>query len=204
MCGRYDFSKPNQKEFQGVDWNGFEGQKEIRPTNPVPVLLFDENSGFQMHTKQWGFIKYWPGKSGRIIAHNLINAKSEEITSKRSFKKAYETARCIIPMNGWYEWPVNDEGAKIKTWIGIKDRPLFGAAGIYETETDRDSGEKIEVFSMLTVAPGMNTPLKQAHDRAPLLLEKEDYMMWLTGSDGDRQSLIQPIEDQDTFIFKPV
>jgi len=204
MCGRYDFSKPNQNEFQGVDWNGFEGQKEIWPTNPVPVLLFDENNGYQMCTKHWGFIKYWPGKTGRIIAHNLINAKSEEITFKRNFKKAYESARCIIPMNGWYEWPVNDEGTKTKTWIGIKDRPLFGAAGIYETETDKDTGKTIEVFSMLTVAPGMNTPLKQAHDRAPLLLERDNYMTWLTGSEGDRQSLIQPIEDQDAFIFKPV
>ncbi|RZT91076.1 putative SOS response-associated peptidase YedK [Advenella incenata] len=207
MCGRYEFTSPKGNEFDFVQWPEIRPDLDIRPTNKAPVILLTEPGHYQVQLREWGFIRSWPGKSGKLVKKTLINAKSEEITMKRSFKKAFAENRCIIPMNAWFEWPeiaeIND-GLKTKVRIFMPGRPTFGAAGIYEDVIDKETGEVSKRFSMLTVAPGANSPIKNLHARSPLVLPASDYDAWFSSTPDEMQSLMHPYRDVQAFDFEIV
>lgn len=207
MCGRYEFTNPLGKEFDFVQWPDIQPDLDIRPSNDAPVILLNAQSQYEVQLRKWGFIRSWPGKTGKLVKKTLINAKFEEITMKRSFKKAFVDSRCIIPINTWFEWPeipeIND-GLKTKVRIFMPKRPTFGAAGIYEDAVDTETGEVLRRFSMLTVAPGTNSPIKNLHARSPLVLPATDYYDWLSSTPGEVQRLIHPYEDSQAFDFEIV
>jgi len=161
---------------------------EVRPTNIAPIIRLDEHGDKRVELRQWGFIRVWPGKTGKPVKRSLINAVGEELDYKRSFKAAWKTSRCLVPMAAWVEWPTYD-GTKYKVRIGLKDRPAFACAGLYESSPNPAGGDPIETFTVVTVPP--LAFLGQVHDRAPLVLQSQDYEAWLEGG-PPAQSLIGP------------
>ncbi|AFK64658.1 hypothetical protein TKWG_25764 (plasmid) [Advenella kashmirensis WT001] len=205
MCGRYEFTGPIGKEFDFVQWPEVQPDLDIRPTNEAPVIMATGTSIYEVQLRHWGFIRYWPGKTGKLTKKNLINAMSESITKTRNFKKAFAERRCVIPLNAWFEWPEVPEingGVKTKVRIFMPDRPTFGAAGIYEDTIDKETGEVTGFFSMLTVEPGQNSPIKSLHDRSPLVLPAHEYDAWLTGAPDLAESLLHPYETPGAFAYE--
>ena len=200
MCGRYQVES---------DWDEFPefripaefaGNDELRPTDPAPVLRMDDNGELVGEIRRWGFWRTWPGASGKWVKRSLINAVGEELSVKRAFKEAYASTRCLVPMSAWYEWPMID-GKKTMVRIGLKQRRMFAAAGLYETSKHPDSGVPVETFTIVTVPP--NEILGTVHDRAPLVLRDQDYLTWLEGG-VLAQSLITAHPDADAFDVRPV
>jgi len=178
---------------------------DIRPTNAAPVIVAAGPDLYEVQLRNWGFIRHWPGKTGKLSKIVLINAMSESITKTRSFKQAFTERRCVIPLNAWFEWPEVPEinnGIKTKVRIFMPERPTFGAAGIYEDTIDKDTGEVTRFFSMLTVEPGQNSPIKSLHDRSPLVLPAHEYDVWLTGDTKQAKSLLHPYETPQAFEYE--
>jgi putative SOS response-associated peptidase YedK len=148
------------------------------PRYQMPIIRSDEDGNQRVELRHWGFIRRWPGKSGKLVTHILSNAKGEEITGKRSFSSAFKVARCLIPLSGWYEHSAVS-GAKRRYRLAMKGVHCFAAAGIYETSVDPKTELPIKAYTMLTVAPGLNSPIENIHDRAPLILPPTDYANWL-------------------------
>ncbi|MDP9109525.1 MAG: SOS response-associated peptidase [Pseudomonadota bacterium] len=202
MCGRYAIADLSP-EFAGLFLpTDFRPTVDARPTDPLPVVRRDANGTLMCELRRWGFQREWPGPNGKWIKRTLFNAVGEEVTQKRAFKQAFLTARCIVPLNAWYEW-VDTPRGKQRYRLAMRERACFGAAGLFEVGKDSQSGAPTACFTMLTVAPGENSPLSNVHDRAPMILAAADYETWLDADAHVAQALLEPYPDQDAFSVEP-
>ena len=119
--------------------------------------------------------------------YSLINAKSEEITEKRSYKAAFEKRRCIVPLSGFFEWKKTEEGPKRPFQIRLRDEPILSAAAVWEHWQSKTTSQEIYSFSIITTAA--NNAMKEIHDRMPAILSREQEQLWLDPSNHDPESL---------------
>lgn len=188
--------------FRGLPEGAFAGAIDARPTDRLPVVRLDKSGDAIAELRSWGFRRMIRGASGNLVKKALINAVGERVTSTSAFRAAFKGgARCLVPMAGWYEWPVID-GRKTQVHITMRSQPIFFAAGLYESAADPKSGQPVETFTFLTVSP--NEFLGTTHDRAPLVLQNADLDMWLTGDPHQAQALIESHPDPEAFAVAPL
>ena len=134
---------------------------------------------------KWGLIPYWckDPKGGR----KPINAKAETVGSLPTFRDAYSRRRCILPVDGFFEWRAA-QGGKQPYAIAMRDGSPFGIAGIWENWKDPASGEWVRTFAVITVPA--NELVAQIHDRMPAILKPESYDRWLGLEPDPRELLI--------------
>ena len=125
---------------------------------------------------KWGLIPYWcqDPKGGR----RPINAKAESVAMLPMFKEAYARRRCIVPVDGFFEWrAVKGARAKQPYAIAMKDGSPFGLAGLWENWKNPHTGEWERTFAIITVPS--NQLLAKIHNRMPAILEPRSYERWL-------------------------
>ena len=120
----------------------------------------------------WGFVPKWIDEAS--ISHGLINARSETVDVKPTFRDAFESRRCIILADRFYEW--KREAAKRPFVFQSCDQPLMPLAGVYTIYTKSD-GTKLSSCAVLTCAP--NEIMKPIHHRMPVILTPEGVAPWL-------------------------
>jgi putative SOS response-associated peptidase YedK len=123
----------------------------------------------------------------------LINARSETLAEKPSFREAFKSRRCLIPASGFYEWQKKGSGAKQPFYFYLNDRKVFGFAGLWEEWIDRQTGELLETCTIITIEA--NAVLKPVHDRMPVILNPNAYDEWLDAKVKDinrLQNLLKP------------
>ena len=112
------------------------------------------------------------------------------------FRDAYRLRRCILPVDGFYEW-IATKGGKQPYAIAMKDRSPFGIAGIWENWKNPD-GEWVRTFALLTTPA--NELVGRVHDRMPAILRPEDYERWL-GPEPDPAELLAPFPSEPMVIW---
>jgi putative SOS response-associated peptidase YedK len=158
-------------------WNGCPSQEFL-------VIRRNRKTGERsLDLLKWGLIPYWckDPKGGR----KPINAKSETVSRLPMFRDAYRERRCILPIDGFYEWQAT-KGGKQPYAIAMKDRSAFGIAAIWENWKNPE-GEWIRTFAVLTTAA--NELVGRIHDRMPAILRPQDYERWL-GPEPDPHELL--------------
>jgi putative SOS response-associated peptidase YedK len=106
-----------------------ESRYNIPPTEDIAVVRADpEGHGRRLEMLRWGLVPYWA--KDIKIGYSLINAKCETVAEKPAFRDAYKERRCIIPADGFYEWRKLATGAKQPYAIVMKNRSVFGFAGL--------------------------------------------------------------------------
>ena len=120
---------------------------------------------------RWGLVPAWDHSEKPKFAP--INARSEEVLGKPTFKQAVQKRRCVIPADGFFEWLRPDEKTKIPYRIFLQDEAPFFIAGIFESEA---SGRP-ETFALLTVGP--NELMRPIHDRMPVIVDEPTALEWL-------------------------
>lgn len=172
MCGRYQFSTGEYKEFQQIVRDAqrrssgqhnelnFPMAGDIAPTDEAPVLVAS-GSKVVAEFQRWGI----PGWRGGL----MINARAETVCEKPMFRRSIAAQRCVVPATGYYEW----DKEKHKYFFQIPGKPLY-LAGIF------DNVEGVNCFVVLTTKP--NTTVHDIHDRMPLLLSSEQIRSWLTSA----------------------
>jgi putative SOS response-associated peptidase YedK len=106
------------------------------------------------------------------------------------FREAYRRRRCILPVDGFYEWKaIKGQEAKQPYAIAMKDGQPFGIGGLWENWKDPNSGEWIRTFAVITT--DANELVAEIHDRMPLILKAADYQRWL-GEEPDPHDLLRP------------
>jgi putative SOS response-associated peptidase YedK len=189
MCGRFTSkAKPEQveKEFKVGKLNPklFEPRYNIAPTQLIPAVL--ETDGTRIvNALRWGLIPSWAKDDS--IGGKMINARAETLSEKPSFKNAFKSRRCIIPASGFYEWAKKGETAKQPFYFYLKDKDVFGFAGLWEEWTDKETGELVETCTIITTEA--NEVLEPVHDRMPVILKAENYDQWLDEKDKDTERL---------------
>src|SRR5882762_2577978 len=104
-----------------------------------------------LDTLRWGLVPFW-AKDIKIGA-SMINAKAETVAEKPAFREAFQSRRCLIPADGFYEWKKLDAKTKQPYAITMKDRSLFGFAGLWERWKDKASGEMVRPSTIITTEP---------------------------------------------------
>jgi putative SOS response-associated peptidase YedK len=150
--------------------NGFSFSKTLVIIDQYPEIITHYN---------WGLIPEW--SKDDEIRKMTLNAKIETIEEKPSFKN-YINKRCLIIVNGFYEWQWLDSKGKnkIKYEIGIGNEELFAFGGIYSQWLDTITGEIRNTYAMVTTEA--NTLMAEIHNikkRMPVILRKEDENKWL-------------------------
>jgi putative SOS response-associated peptidase YedK len=141
---------------------------------------------------RWGLIPYWCNdpNGGR----KPINAKFETVRDLPTFRDAYRKRRCIVPVDGFFEWKaIKGQKAKQPYAIAMKDSSPFGIAGIWENWKNSTSGEWIRTFAIITT--DSNELVADIHDRMPVILAPADYARWL-GGEPDPRDLMRPFPAQ--------
>jgi putative SOS response-associated peptidase YedK len=163
-------------------WNG-------APSQELLVIRRNHKTGeVSLDPLRWGLIPYWcrDPTGGR----RPINAKCETVHSLPTFREAYRNRRCILPVDGFFEWKaIKGQEAKQPFAIAMKDGEPFGIAGIWENWKQPASGEWIRTFAIITT--DANGLVAQIHDRMPAILPPADYMRWLS-DEPDARELLRP------------
>ena len=190
MCGRYalsaaisdiaeEFSTNSAPELSlPVDWN-------IKPTNDVYII---KNQAIEIAS--WGMIAHW-SKSDDEAAKSqssAINARSESVHEKPTFKSAFRSNRCLLPATGYYEWA--SELGKYKTkqpiYISRDDNKLLAFTGIFQSWTS-PSGRVIQSVSIITrQAVGQ---LALVHSRMPVFLPRDRWADWMNPKINDVEKI---------------
>jgi putative SOS response-associated peptidase YedK len=195
MCGRFIIAK---FPADAARWFGTTGplpnsrpRYNAAPTQDMAVVRFSpESKRRTLDTLRWGLVPYW-AKDVKI-GYTMINAKSETIVEKAAFRDAFKSRRCLIPADGFYEWATLDAKTKQPYAIVMKDRSLFGFAGLWERWTDKASGEVVRSFTIITTTP--NEVCAPIHDRMPVIVDPANYGKWLGEEPADPMRLLMMLK----------
>lgn len=194
MCGRFALTTKPEDVMARLGYAKeelFPPRYNISPTQPI-LTVRDDSKRRKIELMRWGFIPSWVKDPAQFSL--LVNARSETIRSKPSFKTAIKHRRCLIPMSGYYEWHRTPSG-KQPFLITPADGSLMAVAGLWETWCDPDGGDMDTALLITTPA---NAQLKQIHHRMPAIIHPEQFDQWLdTGNPRVKEpvSLLRPIED---------
>lgn len=180
MCGRVTLTLSGQeiaeiyKVIEEIEWTP---KYNIAPTQQIPVIINDGKNHLKLF--QWGLIPFWA--KDRSIGNKMINARSETVDTKPSFRHSFQNKRCLILADGFYEW--RREGrSKTPYRITIPGRKVFGFAGIWDSWRGPE-GQTIDTCSIITTAA--NELMSTLHDRMPVILEQNKEQTWLNPSITD-------------------
>ena len=142
---------------------------------------------------RWGFVPAWakqlaPGKP-------LINARSETVLEKPTFRNAIRRRRCLIPADGFYEWEGDISGKKKPYFIHQPEQALMAFAGIWEHWMGPD-GSELETAAIITTSA--NALVATIHTRSPVIIHPQDFASWLDCTHEDATKvvpLMQPAAD---------
>ncbi|HBF40519.1 MAG TPA: hypothetical protein DDW19_01685 [Anaerolineaceae bacterium] len=176
MCGRFTITlEPAdfEAELDIADFPGdFEPRYNVAPTQPVLVVrdLETRNSEWM----KWGLIPFWA--KDPTIGARMINARSETLAEKPSFKQSFFHRRCLILADGFFEWQKKPGEASVPFYIRLKSGKPFAFAGLWDRWMAPDGKE---VFSCTIITCRPNELIAPIHDRMPVMLDKERAWKWL-------------------------
>jgi putative SOS response-associated peptidase YedK len=170
LQNRYKAELLRPELFVSGDFNGF--------SHPwCAIITNDRQEVIQM--AQWGLLPDWA--KDKTLQNNTLNAKLETIAEKPSFKN-YQSQRCLIPADGFYEWQWLDPAGKKKQkfLLRLPDDPLFSFAGLWNHWHDRSTGETFNTYAILTTeANALMAIVHNSKKRMPVILCPEAEKEWL-------------------------
>lgn len=194
MCGRYGLTVSEKELIKRYDLDEadytlgdyrFEEKDEIFPTTDNIILLPNK----KLYPVKWGFTPHFAKRP-------LINARSESILDKKTFKEPFTSKRCIVPASYFFEWQlVEGQKKKNKKLIRVDGLPVFSMAGVCERYKD-DDGNSYLTYAILTT--DANEQMKPIHDRMPVILNPEDEKEYLDLEADVKavQKLLRPTEKE--------
>ncbi len=151
-------------------------------TPHLPIISNEDIHLIQLF--RWGLIPYWvkDNETAGKIRFKTLNARSETIHEKPSFKHAIENRRCLVMADGFYEWR-EFEGKKYPYFIRLVTQDSFALAGIWDSWENRETGIPEKTFSIITTqANPLMEVIHNTRKRMPVILKREDEKTWLSDS----------------------
>ena len=204
MCGRYSLVKkviPKEHRY-AAKFAGIEPEPTYNaaPSQLLPVMPLDSPKAEYF---SWGLLPSW-AKDAKM--HRPINARAETLTTNGMFRNLLARKRCLVPADGFYEWQVQAPGTdlfgnasavkgkpkKQPYRITLKNEDLFSFAGLFDTWVDKNTGEEMKTFTIITTEA--NELVKPIHDRMPVILTPEAEELWLDEHEKDVLDLLKPYD----------
>ena len=190
MCGRFAISTPIKRLIEKyylfdetTDILQFASNDNIMPSQAIPIII-NINGRRSVFPAKWGLaVKFKIAKVDEIgglfdfiqteekYAEKLIiNARAENLKTKKTLSGLYRKYRCVIPADGFYEWE-KDQTDKKKYFFSMNNKSAFFMAGIYSRE--------FQDFSAVIITTTPNSLLNKIHNRMPVILDEKDLDCWL-------------------------
>lgn len=194
MCGRYSLSSRAYQAFLANVNRALRDRApdrfNIAPLQPVPVIRLQGSDRDQtilpdqplppreVALMQWGLIPGWAKEMRRNSP--LINARSETVADKPSFRASFRRRKCLVPADGFYEWK-RGGASPVPHYCHLPGGQAFAFAGIWDVWMGPHGEDWLETLALVTKAA---TPLmKPVHHRSPVILDPADYDRWLRPAD---------------------
>lgn len=181
MCGRYTSTISVKEITERFNAKTIKGEVHprrynIAPSQLAPVIINQENEKLLTQFK-WGLIPAWA--KDPAIGNNMINARSETLSEKKTYKRLLEKRRCLVVADGFYEW-VGKKPDRYPVRITLKDERLFSFAGLWDRWEDSD-GNETKSFTIITSSTEGHEVMSPIHNRMPVILENNFEDVWLSG-----------------------
>ncbi len=211
MCGRYAQSADMRELMEQFEVTGSSPAESlplswnIAPTNPIYIVRADSENHKKsaLTTVSWGLIGPWltDFNEARASQSRAINARSESIHEKPTFRAAFKSTRCLIPAEGYYEWAtaMGKYSPKQPFYISAKNGGQLPIAGIW-SRWSAPNGSMIETAAIITQeAQG---ELAEIHSRMPVFMPRERWDQWLSPENSDVESLksLMHVQSPDSFV----
>jgi len=189
MCGRYGrFSR--KERIEAVLGRAIEGGEALEPRYNVCPGLPDwvirqpaPHAAYRFEQFHWGLVPSWT-KDPRS-SRRPINARAESVAEKAMFRDLLRSRRCVVPIDGYYEWRTTSSG-KMPFWFHLKSGEPFFLAGLWDCW---HAGRPDALASYLLMTTEPNEVAAKVHDRMPALLHVRDVARWLDPALTDPQAL---------------
>jgi putative SOS response-associated peptidase YedK len=193
MCGRYILAQAARAErAMGIEHGHWDYVRSFRvlPTEQVPVVVQREGKRAAL-LMRWGLVPWWA--RGVPLKASTINATLERLQNAPAYRDAWQRGqRCILPMAGFYEPHVNEDGTRDPFFVRLAEREVFGVAGLWERSPRADCSY-LSSCTLITVPA--NTLLVAVHNakpRMPAILEESAYRSWLCDPPQIAHALLRP------------
>ncbi|MBV1909507.1 MAG: SOS response-associated peptidase [Kangiellaceae bacterium] len=198
MCGRFnvidDPITQSIMEILGIEFSS-STNSNVCPTDEIATLSLNHHEISQV-SASWGIKPRWSNKL-------LINAQSETVTTKKTFRDAFNHHRCVIPLSGWYEWKNQQDGGKQKYLFTNEKQVLFMAGIIYENPAVPIEKQEVDLFGaplipclpekqLVTLTTSANKQCLPIHSRMPLIIEPHEITTWLAEGVEAATTLLPP------------
>lgn len=190
MCGRFFlqrdpaglaryFGTSNAVPNLRPSWN-------VAPTQDSAVVRRHPETGARhLDLLRWGLVPRWAKDASG--GARMMNARAESIAQKPAFRDAFRKRRCLVPMDGFYEW--RQEGARKQPYaVAMADGSPMAAAGLWEGWQQPD-GTWLRTFTVITT--DANAKLAPVHERMPVLLARDAFDAWL--DPGSSREVLQAL-----------
>ncbi len=161
-------------------------------TGAEEQISFATAKGRWAHYFRWGLIPAWA--ADLAIGNSMINARSESLHEKRSFKGPLGKRRCLIVADGYYEWQLGMDCKKHPFWITPAHGGVIHFAGLWEVNS-KAKGRPVTSCTIITTAASPD--LKHLHDRMPVVFDALEAERWLdlTCEADEAQALLGPADE---------
>lgn len=185
MCGRFVSSSTPEEIARYFDVDstseqalGHQPNYNTAPTTDV-FVVYEDGTARRLDTFHWGLVPRWA--KDLSIGNRMINARAETVASKSAFRHAFTRRRCIVPVDGFYEWKAPPPGQKRKQpyFIHRPDGEPYAFAGLWEEWTGQGpDGGPVTVRSTTIITGAANAAMSTIHDRMPIVLSPSDWSTW--------------------------
>jgi putative SOS response-associated peptidase YedK len=218
VCGRFVSSSTPERiaEYFGAvsDVESLGENYNVAPTNDIYAVVVGADGVPHVRAFHWGLIPVWA--KDRKVGAKMINARAETIGEKAAYKGIFKKTRCLVPMDGFYEWaqgsadgPLTPKGvpAKRPMFVHRPDGEPLAVAGLWTAWRDKAAGADTPwLHSATVVTTAANATMSPIHDRMPVILPRSAWATWLDPAVDDVEllgSLLVPAAD-DLLVVREV
>ena len=196
MCGRFAQPVPKkwvEETFGFTVPDDYQLRYNVSPATESLVVQHDT-----ARLLKWGLVPHWAKDA--TMGARMINARSETLFDKPAFRDAVRTSRCLIPAKAFYEWQQTDMGKQPHA-IGSASSNTLVMAGITSSWLDRETGEALDTFAILTCPPTKS--MATIHNRMPVILESGTWDNWVdpAATTSQLSKLLAPCPDATIRIW---
>ena len=204
MCGRFvGFSNVEQLEKHfPIDKVECENVANYNVAPSQQILVIAHVNGLNVLMKfNWGLVPHWA--KDKSIGNRMINARSETVAEKPSFREAFCKRRCLILADGFYEW-AGQKGAKQPFLITMPEKLPFAFAGLWEMWYEKKKDEPYRSCTIITRESVGK--MRKIHHRMPVILQPDIFKAWLDPANDSRDELNRILMDKSIteLVFHPV
>jgi putative SOS response-associated peptidase YedK len=184
-------------------------RNDIPPVAPLPIIRRVDNGSarrpepsaeLELAESSWWLIPRLANARGKAPT---FNARAETVRSLWSFKHSFVDRRCLVVVDGFYEWPADKKSSdRRRRLIRRSDRAAITFAGLWDRAV-LDTGEEIDTCTVITTQA--NAMLRAVpHHRMPVILDGDARAQWLSPNTSldAAEALLTPrvIDDMELLI----